>query len=424
MFAPPLSCSAETVHSVNKGLLPVLNELVQTSVFRYYKVSRGLWLIIQANLHKECPFWAEDLKCSLRDCSVLEAQSDVCRLQETNRQEIPEDMLGVVDYSPPTSAFGMGLIPRKCYEIGEDDFCYMEDLSDQDGIYINLLNNPERYTAYVGESAARVWGSIYNENCFDVSRGFGTFQQAPDVCTEKKVFYSLISGLHSSISLHICGEWYDRQSNEWIRNATCYLDRFNGYPERIDNLYFLWSVLVRAVSKLSPYLQNHSFCAGSRDEEIVVELLDEFKTKFRNISQIMDCVGCEKCRLWGKIQTSGIGTALKVLFSYSDSVDKLSLTRPELVSLINTFHRVCESVELVSIFQLMTRDPSENRVLDPDQFLVHMQPLQFERGGTFFVGALIIVLGAIRLIQKWLESARKYAAQLADDTSETKEKIE
>lgn len=29
----------------------------------------------------------------------------------------------------------------------------------------------------------------------------------------------------------------------------------------------------------------------------------------------MDCVGCEKCRLWGKLQILGLGTALKILFS-------------------------------------------------------------------------------------------------------------
>lgn len=29
----------------------------------------------------------------------------------------------------------------------------------------------------------------------------------------------------------------------------------------------------------------------------------------------MDCVGCDKCRLWGKVQVNGMGTALKVLFS-------------------------------------------------------------------------------------------------------------
>jgi hypothetical protein len=36
------------------------------------------------------------------------------------------------------------------------------------------------------------------------------------------------------------------------------------------------------------------------------------RAHFRNISSVMDCVGCEKCRLWGKLQTLGLGTALKV----------------------------------------------------------------------------------------------------------------
>ncbi|RRT56676.1 hypothetical protein B296_00005103 [Ensete ventricosum] len=34
-----------------------------------------------------------------------------------------------------------------------------------------------------------------------------------------------------------------------------------------------------------------------------------------NCSALMDCVGCEKCRLWGKLQVLGLGTALKILFS-------------------------------------------------------------------------------------------------------------
>ena len=47
-------------------------------------------------------------------------------------------------------------------------------------------------------------------------------------------------------------------------------------------------------------------------------LKEEFKQHFRNVSRIMDCVGCDKCRLWGKIQTTGLGTALKVLFELDE----------------------------------------------------------------------------------------------------------
>mmetsp|Transcript_54406 Transcript_54406/g.107996 ORF Transcript_54406/g.107996 Transcript_54406/m.107996 type:complete len:604 (+) Transcript_54406:214-2025(+) len=36
--------------------------------------------------------------------------------------------------------------------------------------------------------------------------------------------------------------------------------------------------------------------------EEAVLLRGEFQARFRNISRIMDCVGCERCRLWGKLQ--------------------------------------------------------------------------------------------------------------------------
>ncbi len=58
----------------------------------------------------------------------------------------------------------------------------------------------------------------------------------------------------------------------WFKNTTCYIDRFKGFPDRIDNLYFLWSVMVRSISKLSPYLQNYPFCLGNGDEEIITVL--------------------------------------------------------------------------------------------------------------------------------------------------------
>jgi len=51
-------------------------------------------------------------------------------------------------------------------------------------------------------------------------------------------------------------------------------------------------------------------------------LKEEFKTHFRNVTRIMDCVGCDKCRLWGKVQTTGVATALKVLFEMDEKALK------------------------------------------------------------------------------------------------------
>jgi ERO1-like protein alpha len=35
------------------------------------------------------------------------------------------------------------------------------------------------------------------------------------------------------------------------------------------------------------------------------ELKATLQATFQNITRVMDCVGCEKCKLWGKLQTLG-----------------------------------------------------------------------------------------------------------------------
>ena len=74
----------------------------------------------------------------------------------------------------------------------------------------------------------------------------------------------------------------------------------------------------------------------------------------------MDCIPCEKCRLWGKIQIAGngsfcsflgIGTALKIIFSSELAIqNKLQIKRWEIVSLFNTFGRLTETVSSLEKF--------------------------------------------------------------------------
>ncbi|KAJ3120684.1 endoplasmic oxidoreductin-1 [Nowakowskiella sp. JEL0407] len=150
-------------------------------------------------------------------------------------------------------------------------------------------------------------------------------------------------------------------------------------------MYFTYAVVLRAIKKLTPYLIKFNYCTGSDDETLKVEnlvnqitstsqncpetfdehqlftspeapeLMEQFKKNFRNVSRIMDCVGCEKCRLWGKLQVTGLGTALKVLFSYSESTVDYRLTRNELVAIFNAFFRLSESIAAVDEFRTMFR---------------------------------------------------------------------
>jgi len=54
----------------------------------------------------------------------------------------------------------------------------------------------------------------------------------------------------------------------------------------------------------------------------------------------MNCVECEKCRLFGKMQTYGIGTALKILLGYN-----AFYKRNEMVALFNAWNKISMSVD-------------------------------------------------------------------------------
>lgn len=265
----------------------------------------------------------------------------------------------------------------------------MEDLSSTDGVYIDLVQNPERFTGYSGDSARRVWQSIYEQNCFK----FVFNQSSPQnvlinaesaletQCVEKRAFYRVVSGMHASISIQLCRQMLDKKTGEWYPDHKCFEQRVGNHPERMENLYFLYSLILQAVQRLEPYLQKYPYCSGSEMEQLRTRwyldeitskivsrgpfvnidkmftdrsLKEEFKRHFRNISRIMDCVGCEKCKLWGKIQTLGIGTALKVLFSYDhNSIDSSSFQlRPdEVVALFNALGRYGESIHYIGLYR-------------------------------------------------------------------------
>lgn len=82
----------------------------------------------------------------------------------------------------------------------------------------------------------------------------------------------------------------------------------------------------------------------------------------------MDCVGCDKCRLWGKLQITGMGTALKVLFSSVgleaglEQPEPLVLSRGEVVAFVNTLHRFSESLMAVDKFRKLWSDRSVERL--------------------------------------------------------------
>ena len=200
--------------------------------------------------------------------------------------------------------------------------------------------------------------------------------------------------MHTSVSTHICADYLNQTTGTWGPNLACYKERLAPHPERISNLYFDYALLLRAVTKLKTYLKNYTFCSGDAaqdsatkrkilhlahtaaeqppffdegtmfqdpDAGYTAELKEDFRNRFRNVSRLMDCVGCDKCRLWGKLQTVGYGTALKVLFEYDENLngENPPLRRTELVALVNTLDRVSNSLRSLGVMRAMVEEEEE-----------------------------------------------------------------
>lgn len=328
------------------------------------------------------------------------------------------------------------------HDENRDNFCILDDDED-DAEYVDLLVNPERYTGYKGESAHKIWRSIYLENCFmpykprktsNVLIPFMEMAAGNGVCLEQRAFYRMVSGLHSSINIHLCRNYLlsekrdalgfgGSSQGEWGPNIEEFERRFS--PTTTDNegsywlrnLYFAYLVELRALAKIAPYLEREYYYTGyeTEDDEVKKAIRDllnviktfpshfnetvmfnngndstgklkqDFREKFMNISRIMDCVGCDKCRLWGKLQvrlyfyktsrqlinsqflqTQGMGTALKILFSgnFDEPITttnpkpplawdnkKFKLRRAEIVSLFNAFGRLSTSIYSLEAFR-------------------------------------------------------------------------
>ncbi|XP_063998967.1 ERO1-like protein alpha isoform X2 [Pogoniulus pusillus] len=413
------TCDVETIDAFNNyRLFPRLSGLLESDYFRYYKV----------NLRKPCPFWSDSSHCGMRDCAVQPCPSEAVPggagsggykySEEANNlaEECEEaKRLGAVDGSLSKEA-QEAVLQWTQHDDSSDSFCEADDVYSADAEYVDLLLNPERYTGYKGPDAWKIWNSIYEENCFKPQnvkrplasgRGHAFYKWLKGLCVEKRAFYRLISGLHASINIHLSARYLLQDTwseKRWGPNVTEFQQRFDEVltrgegPRRLKNLYFLYLIELRALSKVLPFFQRPGLRLytgnATRDEEVKAQLLgvlqlaqsfplhfdensffagnpkeaaklkEEFRLHFKNISRIMDCVGCFKCRLWGKLQTQGLGTVLKILFS-EKLIEKVpgsglpygfQLSRQEIVALLNAFGRISTSVRELENFRSILRN--------------------------------------------------------------------
>ncbi|ODQ77780.1 hypothetical protein BABINDRAFT_53570, partial [Babjeviella inositovora NRRL Y-12698] len=350
------------IDTANAQLRPALSQLVRRSYFKYYKL----------NLYKSCPYWKDEGFCVNRNCAV----------------DFIEDWDSLNDTYQPAQ-LGSFYKADSANSDSEDDvldknYCYLEDDMDLECQVVSLVDNPERFTGYGGAQSAQIWNYIYRENCFPDTTHMSENQDGA-TCVEKRLFYRLVSGMHASIAVHLSHEYLNTKTGAFAPNLRLFMNRVGNFNDRLANVYFNYAIVSQAVAKLLnhpefslPQTNDHPHnpayieeildvmktqLSGTLNQQQLFDdsslfrdpsLKDEFRDRFRNVSSIMDCVGCDRCRLWGKIQTTGYGTALKVLFEMeAEGTAMLGLKKQEVVALINTFDRLSKSVAAINNFKVL-----------------------------------------------------------------------
>lgn len=78
----------------------------------------------------------------------------------------------------------------------------------------------------------------------------------------------MISGLHSSISTQLAENYMDLEKNRSYANYPQFFARVGNYPDRIRNLFFLYSVLLRALNLAQPVIDTYDINSQSFEEDL------------------------------------------------------------------------------------------------------------------------------------------------------------
>lgn len=405
IITPTCNTTFSYIDALNAHLRPALVKLVQTPFFRYFKL----------DLDKQCKFWNAQHFCATRNCAV-----EVLPTEQFNWSEVPDELrpskLGEILRGTSVSEG-----PETCEDL---DYCHIDD--GHECVFVNLLDNPERFTGYGGAQSFDVWKAIYSENCFPNTNPMSMLPGSePEQCVEKNLFYRLISGLHASIAVHLSYEYLDPVTEQFGPNLKIFMERVGKFNDRLSNIYFNYALVSQAIVKLgelvlvSDYIENNTesragdelgsgavsageylMMLNSISEQLKTETLfeslllfdpnvvdpdlkNEFRSRFRNVLAIMDCVGCDRCRMWGKLQTIGYGTALKILFDTEDPDTEhlVKFRRIELVALFNTFDRLSKSIASINDFKQMylehLEDVAAGRAIHGDYEPLHDKGIEF-----------------------------------------------
>ncbi|OTF83655.1 ERO1-like protein [Euroglyphus maynei] len=382
----------------NNHFAPRILSLVKLEPFKFVKF----------NLKRPCLLWPDTFSCTKIGCNI----------QFCDRSELPKEYLGkccffggiffstnfnsffkpkAFDENCPTdspkelSKLDQTLQQNNVQELNRLFECSRDD--SEQSQYYDLVRNPERFTGYDGN---QIWRAIYEENCFSSTKKhpqnnnilslINTNSNDKFGCYEEYFFYRILSGLHTSITIHLTAI-HHKFDNHFGPNPKDYYKRFYGmwwdcHADYLKNLFLTYLIELRALYRIRPYLLDkiqwnligdqvqakdaiNALLSTERlfrwhfDEKLLFKrqsIAERLGYVFNNVTfNIMDCVSCDKCRLWGKVQTNGLGTAFKIMLT--KDMEKLRLSHHEITCLLNAVGRLSFSItQLVNFREIFERE--------------------------------------------------------------------
>ncbi|GAB5354503.1 hypothetical protein AAMO2058_000124100 [Amorphochlora amoebiformis] len=363
----------DSIDDLVEDIRPVLQELINRPFFKYYRLP----LCAQC-VHPGFPA----PMCGSPDCNICEC----------SRDDLPCDNSGKCFLAPEIDTAS----PQDCQSSStlesrldltidakeltrwptEENGAWIEEDNKIEPSYVDLSINPERWTGYSPSQGSNlIWKAIYRENC------------PKGDCPVQNFLNRIISGLHTSITTHIVAHTcLERQKHgvclKWGPDLKAFERRVLDPPGYISNLRVLIYIFLKAAEKAQVLFEGVDYHvsgevktqrqiktlfrrigqAGRNCGGLPIELpkdREHTRRVFRNISSILHCVGCDKCKLWGTVQFQGVATALRILFHDHSQIETLYLKKTEVIAFVQTLYKLSFSLgEIESLEkQLRTQTP-------------------------------------------------------------------
>ncbi|EJW04096.1 hypothetical protein EDEG_01618 [Edhazardia aedis USNM 41457] len=287
------------IESLNKKLLPILEDITQTKDFSAIKI----------NISNKCQNKDIMQQCKTPDCKLPSV------LDNDQGFEINE-----------ITSWG-NKVNGTC----------VQDNNSNDSI-VNLYIANQDFTNFK-TGASNIWEQIY------------------DIADANSKLRHLISGIHFSVAVHSAKN-FKKNDNGYLSDFGIYEQKYT--PNRRRNLHFLLLFLKRALKNVSmemfdcvnlddktrAYIQK-LLLVNKEDKikDICMPPMD-IKKEFDKMDSLLDCIECGTCKLWGKIQFYGLRTALYLIDNQLDKIKSI-----DLMYLIQLMNKISESINISNRYE-------------------------------------------------------------------------